>query len=453
MVLNSNLDKLNELRNLINSPLTDSMISLFDAKSFVELDPYMVSDTVIAGYGKINGRQVYAYSQNIEAMSGAVSSKAVQKILKIYNLALKTGAPIIGMFDSFGAKLDEGVAALSAYGEWMAMVNNLSGVVPQISLIMGTCAGCAAVIACSADIIIMKKDAKLFLNGSLNSDVDSAKNAVKAGLVHMVCCDNNETINRAKDVISMLPQNNLSLTANFEFSENDNVASLDTIGCELIEAVSDKGSVIELQKGFGDCIITSFATVAGKVVGFLSIHDVVCDDGATKAARFVRLCDAFGIPIVTFVGSNGLKQTSSYRSIRSIACAAHAYAEATTAKISFIVGESSGLTHLAFAAKSSSSDLSIAWVDSSISLLSPLTSVELFWHDKLKGAKNLDLKRGELANEFKSTVASPFRAAELGDVDLIIKPNETRQILISALDMIENKRVKKQPKKHGNMLF
>ncbi|MDE5600459.1 MAG: carboxyl transferase, partial [Oscillospiraceae bacterium] len=224
-------------------------------------------------------------------------------------------------------------------------------------------------------------------------------------------------------------------------------------GCELIEAVSDTGSVIELQKGFGDCGVTSFATVAGKVVGFLSAHNVVCDDGATKAARFVRLCDAFGITIVTFIGASGLKQTSSYRSIRSIACIAHAYAEATTAKISFIVGESSGITHLAFAAKSSSSDISIAWVDSSISLLSPLTSVELFWHDKLKGAKNLDLKRSELASEFKSTIASPFKAAELGDIDLIIKPNETRQVLVSALDMIENKRVKKQPKKHGNMLF
>ncbi|MDE5600132.1 MAG: carboxyl transferase, partial [Oscillospiraceae bacterium] len=259
MAFDSNLNKTNELRSLTSSPLIDSMVSLFDDGSFVELDPYMVSDTVMTGYGKINGRQVYAYSQNIEAMSGAVSSKAVQKILKIYNLALKTGAPIIGMFDSFGAKLDEGVAALSAYGEWMAMVNNLSGVVPQISLIMGTCAGCAAIIACSADIIIMKKDAKLFLNGSLNSDVDSSQNAVKSGLVHMVCCDNNETINKAKDIISMLPQNNLSIAANLEFSENDDVVSSEIDGCELIEAVSDKGSVIELQKGFGDCVVTSFA--------------------------------------------------------------------------------------------------------------------------------------------------------------------------------------------------
>lgn len=463
--MNSEIKKqsLADFRNSIDetTPARKRIASLFDQDSFVELDAFAASNGepcgVVTGYGYVDGNPVYVFSQDIKASSGAVTMAHAKKIKKVYELASKTGAPVVGIYDSNGAKLTEGVDALAAYGEMLASVNNLSGVVPQISLVLGTCAGVSAMMACSADFVVMSKKAEFFLASSGDSTKDSAAAAAKAGTVHIVAKNDDEGVENARKLLSMLPSNNLSAAPLFDFAAPEAAPAEGEAVKDTIKAIADADSVVELQAEFGATAVTALATVNGNVVGFAATDKQagnLCAHGSAKISRFVRLCDAFNIPVVTLVDVEGFRATENDElagSIREVAKLAHAYAEATTPKISVITGAAYGSAYIALAGKGANADLVFAWENASVSALNPDASVELFWHDKLKKTKNLAQSRQELAAEYKQTLGSAFEAARGGHIDAVIDPAETRANVASALDMLAGKRVSKLPKKHGNM--
>lgn len=448
----TNAEKLAQLQQQAPSAAKAVLQSLFDEGSFEELDAFCVSDNVITGFGLVAGKPVYAFVQNSDAQFGAVGDAAVSKVKKAYDLALKTGAPVVGMYDSSGAKLDDGLAALSGYGDWMASVNNLSGVVPQISILLGACIGSAAMIACSADLVIMEKGAQLYFDPSASSGREDDVLAAKAGLVHIIADGRRQAIEQARKALSYLPGNNLAAAPVLEFRPPANTELENLSGFDLIQAVCDKDSAIELQKEYGCCASVSLATISGTAVGVIAACQAkICESGVKKAARFVQMCDAFNIPIVTFLSVKKFCAQAGLSSLKSAALLAHTYAEATTIKISVVTGEACGSIYMAMAGKGSASDYSLAWANASIAPLPAETLVEMFWHDRLAGAENLTQKREQLVDEYRSREASAFQAAEKGSVDNIIQPQDTRAALISGLKMLAGKRVSRLPKKHANL--
>lgn len=456
MDLQKNAEKLSKFQQQTPSKAKTIIMSLFDEGTFEELDAFCVSDNVITGFGTVAGKPVYAFVQNSDVQFGAICAAAISKIKKIYDLALKTGAPVVGFYDSSGAKLDDGFSALAHYGDWMAAVNQLSGVVPQISIILGACIASAAMIACSADLVIMEKGAQLYFDASGMDQSKDLLNVQKSGLVHMIADGAEQAIRQARQVLSYLPTNNLSEVGAMNFSAPSEQVAENLTGLNLIQAVCDESSAIELQKQYGCCVSIALATISGTVVGMIAAcESSLCENGAKKAARFVRFCDSFNIPVVTFISVKQFcnKVQTNYVPIKNVALLAHAYAEATTIKISVVTGQACGSVYMAMAGKGSASDYSLAWVNASISPLPVETLVEMFWHDRLSGAEDLSQKRAELAEEYKLSEADCFQAAKRGCVDQVISPQSTRSALISGLTMLAGKRVSRLPKKHGNMLF
>lgn len=468
MSMESKMKKLAEMRELADKPTTarERLSMLFDDGTFNELDAFTIGENagVVTGFGYIEGNPVYAFSQDITVDGGAVGRIHAAKVNKVYQLALKTGCPVIGIFDSNGARLSEGHDAMAAYGEMLAQSNNLSGVVPQIALVLGTCAGISAMLASSADFCVMSKKAQLFLTapfvaeakGEGTEGAGSAENAAKAGVAGIVAEDDSDAIEQARKLVSLLPTNNLSAVPVWEYAEPEAVLTAEACAKTAAVGVADADSVLELSKEYAENVFTALATVGGATVGLVATVGVVCAHAASKTARFVRVCDAFNIPVITFVDTEGFVPSSKAElagEIQDAAKLAHAYAEATCPKVSVITGKAYGAAYIAFAGKAANSDITLAWPTAVISALSPETSVEFFWHDKLKGAEDVASKRAELAEEYAETEASPFAAAKAGYLEDVIDPAQTRAAVLSALDMLSSKRVSKLPKKHGNLPF
>lgn len=459
--------KLAEFRANItsDSPARKRLTYLFDEGTFTELDAFVKAGDsltgVITAYGYVEGSPVYAYSQDKTVKSGAVGKAHAAKICRLLDLAAKTGVPVVAVHDSNGAFLDGGIDALSAYGEILMRTSNLSGVVPQISVIAGTCAGSAAMIACSSDLVIMTEDSEFFMVPPFNSTetkgAGSAKNAALSGTANLVCADDKAAMEQARKIISMLPMNNLSAIPMFEFEASASAFASDA--ASMVEAFADAGSVTELSAAFGKAAYTAFATVSGATVGFVATNKTnakLTADDTSKIARFVRTCDAFAVPVVTLVDTEGFEPSAEAElagSIRDIAKLANAYAEATTVKISIVTGKAYGSAFIVLGGKTANADLTYAYPNAVITPLAPETAVEFLWHDKLKGAADASAKRKELAEEYASTVASAFDAAEKSCIDDIIEPSETRATLVSALEITAGKRVSRLPKKHSNMPF
>ena len=459
--------KLAEFRKDIaqNSPARKRLTYLFDEGTYTELDAFTKAGDcltgVITAYGYVEGSPVYAFSQDKSVKSGAVGKAHAAKICKLFELAAKTGVPVIGIHDSNGAFIDGGIDALSAYGDMLMWTSNLSGVVPQIAVVAGTCAGSAAMIAYSSDIVIMTEDSEFFMVPPFNTTdtvgAGSAANAAKSGTANLVCKDDIEAMAQARKIVSMLPMNNLSPIPMFEYSESDVKAGSDA--ALMVESIADLNSVTELSSEFGKASFTALATVQGATVGFVASNkttDKLTADDCSKISYFVRTCDAFAIPVITLVNTEGFEVSAEAEltgSIRQMTKLAHSYAEATTVKIAVVVGNAIGPAFTAMAGKNANSDLTFAYPNAVISPLAPETAVEFLWHDKLKGATNLDAKRKELVEEYSSTVASAFEAAEKNCIDDIIEPSETRSAIISALEILAGKRVTRLPKKHSNMPF
>ncbi|MDD6237566.1 MAG: carboxyl transferase domain-containing protein [Clostridiales bacterium] len=448
------------------------LTALFDPDTFVEMDAFAMANDVpcgvITGYGYVDGNPVYAFAQDNSVDGGAVGRVHAEKIKKVYEMASKTGAPVVAIYDSKGARLNEGFDALAGYGDMLALSNNLSGVVPQVAVVLGTCAGVSAMLACGADFVVMSESAELFMtapfvakaNREATEGAGTAAFAEKCGVAHLVCKDDQDALAQTRTLLSLLPINNLSMVPQFEYEED--VAGADTLlqymakevcVCQAVKAIADASSVIVLQKEFGKGVFTALGTLAGSTVGFAGTKGkkLTADDSA-KLARFVRTCDAFSIPVVTLVDTDGFVPSSKAElagSIRESAKLAHAYAEATCPKIALITGDAVGSAYIALAGKGANADMVMAWPSAMISAMAPEAAVEILWHEKLAGVdKN---GREQLVEEYKDTLASPLEAAKNGYIDQIFEPDQTRAYLIGALDMLSGKRVSKMPKKHGNM--
>lgn len=456
--------KLAEYNGMIatDSSARKRLVSLFDEGTFTELNAFAKNGDdftgVITAYGFVEGSPVYAFSQDKSVKNGAVSVAQAKKICKMYDLAAKTGIPVVGIHDSNGAFIDDNTDALSAYGEMMMWSNNVSGVVPQISVIAGTCAGSAAVFACSSDFVIMTEDSEFFMAAPSNASTNgagSAENAAKSGTASLVCKDDDEAIASARKLISMLPSNNLSEIPMFEFSESG--LNMGDDADSMVSSIADAGSVTELCAEFGKAAYTALATVCGATVGFVATNktqDKLTSDDCSKIARFVRTCDAFAVPVITLVDTEGFEVSAEAElagSIRQIAKLSHSYAEATTVKIAIVAGKAYGPAFIAMAGKNANSDMTFAFADSVISTIAPLAAVEFLSHDELKGADNVDKKREELAKAYEAEKASPFTAAEKCCIDGIIEPCDTRKSIVSAIEVLAGKRVSRLPKKHSNI--
>ena len=466
-------DTLKEKRAKIGStPARIRIASLFDSGNFTEIDTFAKSGenaaSVIVGYGYIGGSPVYAFSQDKTVMNGAVGKVQAEKIKKIFDLAAKTGAPVVGIYDSNGASLNEGIDSLSAYGEMLYWSNRISGVVPQISVIAGTCAGAASIIAASADIIIMSEKAEFFLTPpSMAEDkngpkIGTAESNSKSGTIHLTEKDDISAVLEARLLISKLPLNNLSPSPISEFAESADAAGAlaaapekifggDYDINEIINNVVDSGSVIELQPEFGKSAVTAFATVTGNTVGIVALSGGCIDsDTCVKIARFVRICDSFSIPVVTFVDTLGFERTAEEEKngiVREASKLSNAYAEATTPKISFIIGKAYGAAYVTLAGISANADLVFAWPSAEISPLQPEAAVSILWNDRLAAGE----KREDLVQEYRKTNSSPFIAAQSNQIHDVIDSTETRSKLISALDILSGKRISTLPKKHSNI--
>lgn len=453
------------------SPARERLALLFDEGSFTELDAFAKAEGgsagVVTGYGAIEGTQVFAFAQDMTEASGAVGKVQAAKIKKIYDLAVKTGAPVVGIYDSFGAALKEGNDVLAAYGEMMLWSSNLSGVVPQISVIAGTCAGSAAMLACSADLVVMSEKSEFFLtapsiakaNGAAAAGAGSAANAAKAGVAHIVVKTAEEAVAQAKKLVSMLPQNNLSALPIFDFTAPDAAAALQG-ACEsgeidaaaTAEAVFDTGSVVELMAQYGEKgAYTALATLGGFTCGIAATKGgALCRKNCKKLSILMQLCDAYQIPVVTFVNTTGFLADAEAELAglaKYAATLAHVYAEATTPKIAVITGKAYGPAYIALAGKNANADVVMAWPSAIISALAPETAAALLYADKISAGTSLK----DVEAQYIATEASPYKASADGYVDDIIDPANTRDMLISTLDMLSGKRVAKLPKKHSNM--
>ena len=413
---------------------------LFDEGTFVEIDSFTKSGDgraeAAAGFGSVDGCPVYAFAQNSDVEGGAMSKAQAAKICKVYELAEKTGAPVVGIYDSIGARLNESCEMLAAYGDVMLKANNLSGVVPQIAVIAGPCLGASSMIAAAADVVIMSEDGQFALQ--TNGEGGDLKEASESGLVHLTAKDDKEAVAKARELITLLPSNNLSGAPITDFAES---------GASIIAAVMDQDSFIEFQAGFGAGFIAGLAKLGGNTVGVVASEEKTADGKACeKAARLVRFCDAFAIPVITFVNAE------SFCCIKAACKLTNAYAEATTAKISVITGEAYGAVYMALAGAAAGVDVAYAWPTASISALNPTTAAVMLWSDKLKGSSNPTTDRAKLIAEYKDQEACPFKAAGDGFVQDVIEPSETRLKLYAALDMLAGKRVTRLPKKHANNL-
>ena len=421
---------------------------LFDEGTFVEIDSFTKSgdgrSEAAAGFGSVDGCPVYAFAQNSDVEGGAMSKAQAAKICKVYELAEKTGAPVVGIYDSIGARLNESCEMLAAYGDVMLKANNLSGVVPQIAVIAGPCLGASSMIAAAADVVIMSEDGQFALQ--TNGEGGDLKEASESGLVHLTAKDDKEAVAKARELITLLPSNNLSGAPITDFA--DSAAETDgESGASIIAAVMDQDSFIEFQAGFGAGFIAGLAKLGGNTVGVVASEEKTADGKACeKAARLVRFCDAFAIPVITFVNAE------SFCCIKAACKLTNAYAEATTAKISVITGEAYGAVYMALAGAAAGVDVAYAWPTASISALNPTTAAVMLWSDKLKGSSNPTTDRAKLIAEYKDQEACPFKAAGDGFVQDVIEPSETRLKLYAALDMLAGKRVTRLPKKHANNL-
>ncbi len=447
---------------------------LFDESSFVETDTLSSDAGVVTGYGTINNNPVYVYAQDATVMGGAVGEKHAKKVLKVMSLAEKTGAPLIAMLDSNGAKLDEGVAALNAYAMIAAKATALSGVVPQIALVMGPCGGTLSALSQIADITIQSNAGRLFVNGPLvvsavtgksvdMEEIAGAAASLKSGAALLQKDTDEECIALARKLVSMFPQNNLDEAV---FPSNDDVNreapelnSIDNVFDirEIITAVSDNADFVELYADFAPSMVTGLAKIGGRTVGICANQPSKDDGrltvyGCKKAARLISFCDAFSIPVVSFVDSMGMKINSAPQgeSARAAASLLFAACENSAPRISVITGQAIGMGYTTLASRAAA-DMVYAWPGAVISAVSAQIAAQLNYADEMDGAADPLKKRDELEQRYCDDVADGVNAAKLGYVDDVIEPSKTRQMIAAALEMLAGKRDNKIAKKHGNM--
>jgi propionyl-CoA carboxylase beta chain len=474
---------------------------LLDPGSFTEFDelarhratdfgvaatrPY--GDGVVTGYGTVDGRPVCVFSQDFTVFGGSLGEVYGEKIVKIMDHALKTGCPVIGFNDGGGARIQEGVVALGLFAEIFYRNVMASGVVPQISLIMGPCAGGAVYSPAITDFTLMVEGTShMFITGPdviktvTGEDVSfedlggATAHGVKSGVAHYQASDEQDCIDFARDLLSYLPSNNLEEPPRRDAPDTDEEINetdeeLDTIipdsanqpydMHEVITRVLDDGEFLEIHAGFAPNIVVGFGRVEGSPVGVVAnqpMHFAGCldIDASEKAARFVRTCDAFGIPILTFVDVPGFLPGVSQEwqgIIRRGAKLIFAYAEATVPKVTVITRKAYGGAYDVMGSKHLGGDVNLAWPTAQIAVMGAQGAVNILYRRELAAAADPDALRAQRIAEYEDTLANPYIAAERGYVDAVIRPAETRSAVARALRTLRSKRQALPPKKHGNI--
>ena len=443
---------------------------LLDGGSFVEQSMLFADAGVVTGSGTVDGRPVYVIAQDFAVMDGAVGAKQAKKIVKVLELARKTGTPVVTLCDSNGARVGEGAAALEAYADIFAHMARLSGVVPMIAVVAGPCVGAAAMTAQLSDIVLVAKPAGALLVAGPQvlastmgkdlkaEDLGGGKTAVEYGAAHLACETEEEAIARVKTLLGMLPANNLE-DAPFAPEEDMNrlVEGLEAgaDGREVIAALADTGSVVELGKGFTGAV-TALGRMAGRTVAFVYTgKGDTCDKRMNKITRLVRFADCYNIPVVSLVDSTGFqlfptidRQMSVMKSASALV---YAYSEATTVKVTLVIGNAVGAMYVAMGG-SANADATFAWPGAVISPMTGEAAIQVMWKDQIKASQGDAVKaREELAAKYEAEVADGVCAATEGLVDDVIDPADSRKMVIAALELLSSKRDSNPPKKHGNM--
>ena len=471
---------------------------LLDPGTFEEIDSFVThrttsfgiaekkypGDSVVTGYGKINGRTAYVYSQDFTVFGGSLSEVTAEKICKVMDLAMRNGAPIIGIADSGGARIQEGVVSLAGYGEIFMRNTLASGVIPQISAILGPSAGGAVYSPAITDFTLMVKGiSQMFITGpevvravtgeeiSQEELGGADSHGTRSGVSHFTLDSEEECMETIRHLLSFLPQNNLDDSPMGDQDDDPDrlVEELRTIVPDdsnraydmlhVIERVVDDGEFLNVQRDFAPNIIVGFGRLNGRSVGIVAqqpayLAGVIDIHASVKAARFVRFCDAFNIPIITFVDVPGYmpgKDQEHRGIIRNGAKLLYAYAEATVPKITVVTRKAYGGAYIVMGSKHLRSDINFAWPSAEIAVMGPEAAVDVIHRRRVAEADDPAATRAELVEEYKDTFATPYQAAGRGYIDDVIDPAETRPKLIRALDALQNKRDTLPPKKHGNI--
>jgi propionyl-CoA carboxylase beta chain len=514
MVTINNLDKLRELNERAEAGggaerarrqheqgkllARERLNILLDSGSFVELDRLRThdctdfgmeqqkffGDAVVTGYGAIDSRLVYVYSQDFTVFGGSLSRVVADKICKVMDMALKNGAPIIGINDSGGARIQEGVDSLAGYGEIFQRNVVASGVVPQITAILGPCAGGAVYSPAITDFIFMlKTNSYMFITGpdviktvtheevSKETLGGAETHAGRSGVAHFAADSEKDCLLMIRDLIGFLPGNNQEdppFRPNFDdpLRRDKRLRSLIPDNPnrpydmkELITAVVDEGYFYEVQAEFARNILVGFAHLGGRSVGIVAnqpanLAGCLDINAAVKAARFIRFCDCFNIPVVTFVDVPGFlpgTEQEYHGIIRHGAKLLYAYAEATVPKVTVVTRKAYGGGYIVMASKHLRGDINFAYPTAEIAVMGPEGAINIVFRDELQKAAEPANAREQLIAKYRETFANPFKAAESGYIDGIIYPEETRPTMIRALDMLKNKQDHHPPKKHGNI--
>ena len=439
-------EQLNEaLKSVAHGNARARLEKLFDNGTIVEFDKFLTDNGepcgVVTAGGYVSGMRVYAFSQDASVRSGGMTVMQAKKIKRVYEMAAKTGAPVVGIYDSKGAVITEGVKVLSAYSELIGLSNRISGVVPQLSLVLGVCSGVSAVLANTADVLVMSENAQMYVtpaNVAADKNVGTAKLSAENGTAADVRASEDEAIDAAKELLAYIPANNLSLPAVADY--------VPAVGGDVLESVVDEGSFFELYKDYADCVSVGFARIGGMSVGVVATNGKkLCGNDALKIVRFVRLCDAYSIPLVTLLDCEGILGSDAseiYGDVKSISLLTQSYSEATNVKVTLIAGKAYASVFAAFAGNSGNADMVFALEDAQIGVLPPATAVQFAELDKLG-----DKSREELESEYTASCSALSAAAE-GFVDDVITKDEAAAKIISALETLSSKRVSTLDKKH-----
>ncbi|MEX1252900.1 MAG: carboxyl transferase domain-containing protein [Dehalococcoidia bacterium] len=468
---------------------------LLDDGTFEELDQLVLlagtefdkagvqSEAVVTGWGKIEGRPVYVFSQDFTVVGGSLSEPMGDKIVKIMDLAMKNGAPVVGLNDGGGARVQEGVDSLASYGDIFLGNVLASGVVPQISVVMGPAAGGAVYSPALTDFVFMTKAAYMYITGPdvvkavTGEDLEHEElggamiHATRSGVCHFAIEGEEECLQEVRRLLSFLPSNNMEDPPLMETGDDPTRHDEDMLRIipddpsrpydmrEVIYRVVDAGDFMEVHEHYAQNMIVGVARLAGRTVGIVGnqpayLAGVLDIDSSRKASRFVRFCDAFNIPIVTFVDTSGYLPGTSQEYggiIMHGAKLVYAYSEATVPKVTIIVRKAYGGAYDAMGSKHLRADVNYAWPMAEIAVMGPDAAVNIIYRRELEKAKDVEATRQQLIADYKEQFANPYVAASRGYIDDVIDPRETRVKVIRALEMLRNKSDSMPAKKHGNI--
>ncbi|HZA48772.1 MAG TPA: acyl-CoA carboxylase subunit beta [Nitrososphaera sp.] len=469
---------------------------LLDEGSFVELDKYVThrsddptltkfyGDGAVTGFGTVNGRQVFIFSFDFTVLGGSLGEMTSKKIAKAMDHAMKVGCPIIGIIDSGGARIQEGVMSLDGYGEIFFHNTMASGVIPQITASIGPCAGGAVYSPAMTDFVVMVENiGQMFVTGPevvkevLSQEVSfeelggARAHATKSGVAHFIANNEYDCFDKIKKLLSFIPHNNAEEPAIVETNDDPNRIDPKLINIlpenpyqqydmkEIIKSIVDNGDFFEVHELFAENILVGFARMGGRPIGIIAnqpmyLAGALDINSSNKAARFIRFCDAFNISIVTLVDTPGyLPGTDQEHNgiIRHGSKLLFAYCEATVSKVTCIIGKAYGGAYIAMGSKNLRADINYAWPNAEIAVLGPEAAITITHRRELKNTPSAAEIKKKLAKEFRDKFANPYIAAEKGIIDVVIDPMETRPMIIQALNALANKKESRPWKKHGNI--